>query len=144
VRHAERIFPAVLCAGVAALLAVGLLVLAYSWTVIAFPLGAGGVMCALCVLQIVRSRADRSPPLRPNTAEPFTLPTLAWVFALPVFLYALGFVAGPAIYLLVYLRASGSSWRLSGLLSVGSLVVIWAFFIKLLGVLLPVEPLWLT
>jgi hypothetical protein len=144
VRRAELIFPAVLCAGVAALLATGLVILDYSWTVIAFPLGAGGLMCALCVLQISRAGTAGPQALRSIAAEPFTIPTLAWVFALPVLLYGLGFVVGPAVYLLIYLRANGTSWHVSGLISLSSLVVTWAFFIKLLGVLLPVAPLWLA
>ena len=36
------------------------------------------------------------------------------MFALAVFLYAFGFVAGPALYLLACLRANGFSWIVSG------------------------------
>jgi hypothetical protein len=142
-RTAEIAFPAGLAALAAALIAGGFLIADYSWRVIGFPLLAGGVMAALCLVQIAavgRRRLDE--PAAEEGLEPITAASVAWVFALAVFVFALGFVAGPAAYLLAYLRANGSSWRLSLIISALSIAVTWGFFIKLMRVLLPVEPLW--
>jgi hypothetical protein len=142
-RRAEIIFPAVLFVIVGALLAVGLFVYKYSWTVIGFPLGAGAVVCTLCLVDIAMTLAGHRPRSAMEApAEPLSLACVVWVFALAIFLIALGFVFGPAIYLLVYLRATGSSWRLSAGIAAGSLALIWLLFIKILRVSLPLEPLW--
>lgn len=142
--RAEIVFPAVLFAIVGGLLAAGLFVFKYSWTVIGFPLGAGAIVCSLCLIDIATTMAGRAP--RPDagdtTIEPLSLACVLWIFALGGFLYALGFVFGPAAYLLIYLRANGSSWRLSIAIAAGSLLVTWLLFIKVLRVLLPIEPLW--
>jgi hypothetical protein len=71
-----------------------------------------------------------------------TAASLAWVFALVVFVAAFGFVFGPAAYLLAYLRAHGFSWALSLTIAAGSIIVTWGLFIKFLQVLLPIEPFW--
>jgi hypothetical protein len=140
----EILFPAVLFAAVVALIAGGFAA-GYSWTVIAFPLGAAVIVCALSAVQVswaLAGKADR-PSAEEEQLPPLTLPSLAWVFALAVFVYALGFVFGPAAYLLAYLRAQGSSWALSGVIAAGSILVTWGLFIKFLQVLLPIEPLWM-
>jgi hypothetical protein len=143
--RAEILFPSLLFVVVAAFLIAGLTVLDYSWAVIAFPLGAGVIMCALCVVEVARTLAGHSAPPLPEQEElePLTWGSVAWVFALGGFVYGLGFVFGPAAYLLVYLRANGSSWRLSIGIAAASLLVTWGLFIKLLRVLLPIEPLWM-
>jgi hypothetical protein len=66
------------------------------------------------------------------------------MFALALFLFGLGFVAGPAAYLLICLRANGFSWGLSASVAVASLAVTWGLFIKTMGILLPVAPLWMN
>jgi hypothetical protein len=145
----EAVFPGVLLVGVAALVAGGIFIAGYSWKVIAFPFGAAVIVCGLCLVQLAPTfaRAKAAAP-EPSTAsempvEPLTTASLAWVFVLALFLYGLGFVFGPAAYLLLYLRANGSSWLLSTVLAAGSLLVTWGLFIKLLRVLLPIQPLWL-
>jgi ABC-type uncharacterized transport system permease subunit len=141
--RAEIAFPVLLFVGVAALLAAGILVLDYPWAVIAFPFGAGSVMCALCAIQVALAGRRETSALTEEPQEPLTLSSLAWVFAIVVFVYAFGFVLGSAAYLLVYLRANGSSWRLSLAIAAVSLVATWGLFIKVLQVPLPLEPLWL-
>lgn len=140
----EILFPAVLLAAVAALIAGGF-VAGYSWTVIAFPLGAAVIVCGLSALQMswaVAGKADRAAAAEEQLA-PLTVASLAWVFALGLFVAGLGFVFGPAAYLLVYLRAHGSSWTLSVVTALASIVVTWGLFIKFLQVLLPIEPIWM-
>ncbi len=141
--RAEIIFPAVLFAVVAGLLTVGLFVYKYSWTVIGFPLGAGVLVCTLCLVDIAMTLAGHRPrPAMEAQLEPLSLDCVLWVFALAAFIFALGFVLGPAAYLLIYLRATDSSWRLSVAIAAGSLLLTWALFIKLLRVPVPLEPLW--
>jgi hypothetical protein len=142
--RAEALFPSLLFVIVAGLLIAGRFILGYSWTVIAFPFGAGGIMCALCTVQVATVLTGR----RTNVAdeeplEPLTLSGLFWVFVLPLFLFALGFVFGTAAYLLICLRANGASWRLSGIVAAASFLVTWAMFIKFLQVPLPIWPLWM-
>jgi hypothetical protein len=141
--RAEIVFPAVLFVIVGALLAMGFFVYKYSWTVIGFPLGAGLFVCVLCLVDIAMTRAGHQPrPAMDAPAEPLSMACVLWIFALGAFILALGFVYGPAAYLLVYLRATGSSWRLSMAVGLGSLLMTWGLFIKLLRVPIPLEPLW--
>jgi len=141
----EAIFPGAILVVVAALLGIGFFVIQYSWITFIFPFMVGVVGCLLCLLELARLRSD--PDLTDVDSEdipaPLSLPSLAWMFALIVFLYGLGFVFGPALYLLACLRANGFSWRLAGSMSVVSLLVIWGLFIKVLGLLLPIAPVWL-
>ncbi len=142
----EALFPSLLFIIVTGLLVAGFTVLGYSWPVIAFPFGAGAIMCALCAVEVVRTIAGHRPRTLPEEEElePLTWSSVAWVFALGGFVYGLGFVFGPAAYLLVYLRANGSSWRLSLAIAAASLPVTWGLFIKVLRVLLPIQPLWMA
>ncbi|MGC2778249.1 MAG: tripartite tricarboxylate transporter TctB family protein [Bradyrhizobium sp.] len=141
--RAATVFPAAIFVVVAGLLAVGFFILNHSWTVIKFPFLAGVIVCALCLIELwVQLRG--APPERGSgePAEPMSLASVAWIFALLVFLYGLGFVFGSAAYLFAYLRATGSSWRLSAAMALGSLLMTWVVFIKVLRILLPLEPLW--
>jgi Tripartite tricarboxylate transporter TctB family len=148
----EAIFPALLLSGVAALVAGGIFLAGYSWKVIAFPFGAAAIIGGLCLFQLTTVltgaktqtvAAEMSPPPSDLPADPLTTASLVWVFVLAIFLYGLGFVFGSAAYLLLYLRAHGSSWLLSTTIAAGSLLVTWGLFIKILRVLLPLQPLWL-
>jgi Tripartite tricarboxylate transporter TctB family len=147
--RAEAIFPVLILTGVVALVAGGIFLAGYSWKVIAFPFGAAAVICALCLVQFATMLtgakahpAETSPSDIPT--EPLTIASLAWLFALALFLAGLGFVFGPAAYLLAYLRAHGSSWLFSSAIAAGSVLVTWGLFIKALRVLLPLQPLWLA
>ena len=139
----ELIFPALLIAVVVALIGGGFAA-GYSWTVIAFPLGAAILVCALCAVQTFWAVAGASGLLAAGEEPPaLTQASIAWVFALAIFVYGLGFVLGPAVYLLAYLRAHGSSWTLSGIIAGSSIVATWGLFIRFLQVPLPIEPLWM-
>lgn len=145
-KRAALAFPALLLMAVAGLLAAGAFVLGYSAAVLAFPAGAGIVVCALCALDMAGTlaRGAPAPEAGAETAEPLDALSAAWVFALALFTYGMGLVFGPAAYLLVYLRASGSSWRLATAIAAASLLVTWGVFIKLLRVPLPIDPLWMS
>ena len=142
--RAEIIFPAVLFATVAFLLGAGLFVYKYSWTVIGFPLGAGAFACVLCLVDIFMTlrRREPKPPASDMPLEPLSWASLAWAFAMVPFVVGLGFVFGSAAYLLAYLRAHGSSWRLSALIAAASLLLTWGLFIKVMRVPMPIPPLW--
>lgn len=142
--RAQILFPALLFVVVAGLLAAGLFVYRYSWTVIGFPLGAGVFVCLLCVLDIVRTLQGREPkpPANDMPLEPLSAASVIWAFALMPFVAAFGFVFGCALYLLVYLRANGVSWRVSAVISAVSVLVTWGLFIKVMRVPMQVEPLW--
>ena len=142
--RAEIVFPSLLFAAVGSLLLVGFFVLHHSWTVIGFPFLAGVAVCVLCLVDIAMSlsaaRARASVTDTPQ--EPLSMTSLAWAFALGLFVYGLGFVFGPAAYLFTYLRAHGSSWLFSSAVAGVSLLLTWGVFIKLLRILLPMQPLW--
>jgi hypothetical protein len=144
----ELILPAIVLVLVAAFAAGGHFIGEYSWGVIAFPLGAALFTCALCAIEIARVLASRplaaqAPVVDDDSASaPMSMSGLAWMFVLPVFLYGLGFVAGPAVYLLACLRANGFSWGLSAAIAVASVALTFGLFIHVMGILLPVMPLW--
>jgi hypothetical protein len=142
--RAQIIFPCLIFAVVAALLAAGLFVFHYSWTVIGFPLGAGLFVCLMCVIDVAMSLTGREPkpPANEEPLAPLSLAAVAWAFALVPFVIAFGFVFGPALYLLAYLFFNGASWRIAAVISTASLLVTWGLFIKLMRVPMPVEPLW--
>ena len=145
--RAEAIFPALIVAFVATLLVLGNFVFEYSWTAFAFPLASGVLLCGLCAMEIagvmvtrhedaaIAKQADEDRP-------PLSFSSLAWMFALALFLFAFGFVAGPALYLLACLRANGFSWILSGSIALASIILTWGLFINVMNILLPIEPLW--
>lgn len=148
-RRAELVFPFLILVVIAALLAYG--AANYTWTALAFPLGAGLILCGMCIgelASVLRARG-RQPVAEIDAIEvaegpaPLAFASVAWIFALAIFLYGLGFVAGPACYLLIYLRASRFSWPVSAGIAAASVVVTWGFFIKIIGILLPIAPLWM-
>jgi hypothetical protein len=140
----EVIFPSLLFVVIAGLLIVGRLVLGYSWTVIAFPFGAGVIVCGLCIVQVAAVITGRQTQVvDEDPLEPLTLSGLIWVFALAPFLFGLGFIFGTAACLLVCLRANGASWRLSAIIAAASFLVTWVMFVKFLQVPLPMWPLWI-
>lgn len=120
-------------------------VFTFTWTALQFPLGAGVLLCALCVgeLAVTLSGRRAEAALDEERVGPLPWPSLIWIFALGGFLFAFGFVAGPALYLLIVLRASRFSWTFAAVMAAASVVVTWGFFIKIVGILLPVMPMWM-
>jgi len=147
--RAELIFPIIIFVAVAAFAGGGYFIGGYSWGVIVFPLGAATLTCGLCAIEIVRVMRSRRATVAAAVASdlddtplPMSVSGLVWMFVLPVFLYALGFVAGPAAYLFACLRANGFSWALSAGIAAASVAMTWGLFIHVMGVLLPTMPLW--
>jgi hypothetical protein len=141
--RAQAIFPALILAFTASMLALGYFHYHYSWTSFAFPLGAGAVVIALCAAEIFV--LIKSPGASQASAEmpALSLRSVLWLFALAPFLWAFGFVFGAALYLLISLRGNAFSWRASVITALLSLLLSWGLVIKILGVQLPVRPLWL-
>ena len=137
--RAEAIFPALIAAFTAAMLALGHFHYHYAWTSFAFPFAVGLAVIALCgaeMLALLRSsKAVVDVPAVP-------IRSLLWLFALAPFLWAFGFVFGAALYLLISLRGHAFSWRASVTTALASLLVSWGLVIELLGVQLPIKPLW--
>jgi len=147
--RAAFVFPALLFVATAVL--VGYAAANYTWTALVFPLGVGTMLCGFCLAEAMRALAaareltpeiDAMEPLA-NEVPPLPLSSIGWIFALIVFLYAFGFVVGPALYLLAFLRISGFSWLTAALIGLASSAITWGFFIKAMGILLPVTPLWM-
>lgn len=120
-------------------------VFTFTWTALQFPLGAGLLLCALCVAELAATLSDRQAEAMVDAERAGSLswPSLMWIFALAGFLFGLGFVAGPALYLLIYLRANRFSWTFAASVALASVAVTWGLFIKIIGILLPVAPLWM-
>ena len=148
----ELVFPASVLAAVVVLLALGNFYYEYGWTAFTFPLGVGIAVCALCAIEIstvLRGRRATAPAgsdidAGDTAQERLSLPAAGWMFALVVFLSAFGFIVGAAVYLLVCLRANGFSWVASAAVALGSVLVTWGLFMKVLDILLPVYPLWMA
>jgi len=138
------IFPVILFVLVAPLAAYA--AFEYTWTALVFPVGAGVLVCALCATEVVRALAGGHGTAQAGEEEPVpvSFSSVVWIFALAPFLYGLGFVLGPACYLLIYLRAKRFSWQFCFAVAAASVVITWGFFIKTIGILLPVVPLWMA
>jgi hypothetical protein len=140
-------FPALLFVATAVL--VGYAAAHYTWTALVFPLGVGLILCGLCVTEAVQVLTEGGEPVpeidavQPLTVEPLSLSSIGWIFALIVFLYAFGFVLGPALYLFAFLRVNGFAWSTCTAIGLASAAVTWGFFIKAIGILLPIAPLWM-
>ena len=143
--RAQAAFPALILAFVAAMLALGYFHYNCTCPTFAFRLGAGVVVIALCageILGLVRHPETVAQPTDQMPAVPIR--SLLWLFALAPFLWAFGFVFGGALYLLISLRGHAFSWRASIVTALASLLVSWGLVIKILGVQLPIAPLWMT
>jgi hypothetical protein len=119
-------------------------VFTFTWTALQFPLGAGILLCAMCVGELMATLSGRQagPILEAERAGPLSWPSLFWIFALVGFLFGFGFVAGPALYLLINLRANRFSWVFAASIAAASVAVTWGLFIKIIGIQLPMMPPW--
>ena len=141
------IFPALFFVATIALLALGYFYYGYPWVTFAFPFGAGLALCGLCALEMAKTLAkstESGPAIEDEPDVSMSWPALGWLLALLLFLYGFGFVYGSAAYLLVCLLGNGFSWKIAVGSALVALVVTWGLFIKILGVLLPLQPLWMS
>ena len=124
----------------------------YEWIVLRFPLLVGLVACVLCVGNLVKGLRDSKTVGDPGkVAESGTgpaprtfrqvLPAMMWVVAVVPVVFLLGYAIGLPLYVFAYLKTHGHGWRLSCVLSLGTLAVVYLGFVKALGVLLPVLPI---
>lgn len=137
------LFPALILVAVGGLTIYG--AMTFTWTALQFPLGTGVLLCTLCVAELAARLSGRraETAIDDERGGPLPWPSLIWIFALGGFLFAFGFVAGPALYLLIVLRANRFSWGLSAAIAAASVAVTWGLFIKTIGILLPVVPMWM-
>lgn len=140
--RAAVVFPAFILAVVGGLSIYA--VVTFTWTALQFPLGAGILLCAMCVGELMATLSGRQagPTLEAERAGPLSWPSLFWIFALVGFLFGFGFVAGPALYLLINLRANRYSWAFAVSVAAASVAVTWGLFIKIIGIQLPMMPPW--
>jgi len=146
-KRAEFLFPAAIFVATAVLLLLGAFYYHYARIVFMFPLATGVALCALCINVMVgafQGRALTEPQIEDEPELPMSWVGLAWLLVLLLFLYGLGFVYGSAVYLLVCLLGNGFSWKIAVGSAVVALLVTWGLFIHVLGVLLPIEPLWMS
>jgi hypothetical protein len=145
-KRGELLFPAIIFLVTGVLLLLGAFYYEYARIVFMFPLAAGLALCALClneIVAVVRGRTRTSPQIDDEPDVSMSWTALGWMLSLLIFLYGFGFVFGIAAYLLFCLRGNGFSWQLSVGAAAASLLLTWGVFIKILGVLLPVQPLWM-
>ncbi len=149
-RSAERGFTLLVMGFILGFLGLGVYAYEYRSAVLGFPLAVGLVTCLLCLGDLLKGRR-RPAAARAGAATAPTPPTLAelgrgtaWVVAVLPLVAVLGYAIGLPLYVLIFLRAHGQGWRLSGLLSLATLAVVYLGFAKLLGVPLPLPPMGLS
>jgi Tripartite tricarboxylate transporter TctB family len=146
-RRGEFLFPAAIFLVTAVLLLLGGFYYHYARIVFMFPLAAGLGLCALCLNEIVavlKGRARTAPQIEDEPDVSMSWTALGWMLSLLIFLYGFGFVFGIAAYLLLCLLGNGFSWKIAVGAAAVALLVTWGVFIKILGVLLPIQPLWMS
>jgi hypothetical protein len=152
-RHAELAFLCLLAVFVIGFLTLGLFHYGYSFALLRFPLLAGGAVGVLVAAQIFVLRrsepAETAEAVGPGLTERFTGPARAatllricWLFSIVPLVFLCGYPWGLAIYLLCFLRSTRASWTLALAMAAASLLLSFGLFIEVLGVSLPVTPLW--
>ena len=149
--RAERNFTIFVMLFILGFLGLGVYHYEYKWPVLRFPLLVGLVACLLCVGKLVKGRRGAEagsaigvpaegagPEMRLSFSQAW--PGMMWVLAIVPIVFLLGYVIGLPLYVFAYLKAHGQGWFLSGVLSLGTLAVVYLGFVKLLGVPLPVLP----
>jgi Tripartite tricarboxylate transporter TctB family len=146
-RRGEFLFPGAIFLVTAVLLLLGGFYYHYARIVFMFPLAAGLGLCALCLNEIVavlKGQPRTAPQIDDEPDVSMSWTALGWMLSLLIFLYGFGFVFGIAAYLLLCLRGNGFSWKIAVGAAAVSLLLTWGVFIKVLGVLLPIQPLWMS
>lgn len=130
--YAERLFPIVLTLGVGAILVSSLL--QSSWTSKFVPIIIAIPTCLLGIAIIVRDRKSGSVTEKVSKDIKVLLKDniqAISLLALALVTYLLGFLAGTALFLLLYLKFVGKeSWRLSIIISLCTTAAIYGIFVK--------------
>lgn len=122
----------------------------YAASLMLFPLSAAGITLPIVAIQLailLKSRRGAtapaaSAPERPGGMGLSSAPKVAALFCVVPLVFLVGYPVGLALYLLGILRQTGESWSVAWTLAAGSLLVSYGLFTQLLGVPLPLTPLW--
>jgi len=148
----ERGFTIFLALFVAAVLAIGAFHYEYSWVVFRFPLAVGAAAVAFALLHLIRGRrrAPERSEAAPGTASGHigvpqggtrdTLVAVAWVIGILPAVVIFGYAIGLTGYVFAYLKTHDEGWKFSAIGALGTLVVVYAIFVELLSVPLPLLP----
>ena len=137
---------------IAAFLAVGEFVYHYSISVHRFPIIIGTATILLAAFAFVRTlrrpspedAADGETQAAPAAWPRGTTGALVWLAAaLPMVIF-LGYLVGPSLYLLLYLRLHSERWLTAVAFAAGAAAVIYFGFHDLLAVRVPLYPFWWT
>jgi len=156
-RSVEFVFLAGIIAVIGCFLILGAWYYAYNWSVFAFPLVLGLLAIVLTCLRMITmlrggdkaAPADTEPPAA--AVSPVAAPSLfsgaawaqlGWMLAMLVVSYLIGFLAGPALVVGVYVKVYRFGWLATILMILGTLAIAYLGFTVLLQVPLPLEPFW--
>lgn len=140
-KRGQIIFPLTIAGFVSLLLAAAAMQPSGSWRNLGFPLGVALPLLLACLLQASRSRHSETNG-QDTTAVPSSS-TMAWLLAAPASIAALGFLAGPALFLICYLRWHAMRWSATLGSAVGIALLHWGL-VQGLRVPLPLGPPWLA
>lgn len=131
---------------IAVFLAAGEFVYDYSFPVHRFPIIIGLATIALAAFAVIRTLARPAPKDDDGENAPAwprgTTGALLWLAsALPMVIF-LGYLVGPALFLLLYLRLHGEKWLTAILFAAGCAAFIYLGFHELLAVRVPLYPFW--
>lgn len=114
----------------------------YGWVVMRFPLLVGALTIGAALPLLLRRRGGPVEPAPPSgrdrdgrIAAEFSH-YLAVASILPA-VWILGFVLGPALFLLAFLRWHGTGWGLAAAMAAGTALFVHGVFVKLLQLQLP-------
>ena len=126
------IFPLVLLAALTTMIVVSL---GYQYTAKLFPLLVMLPVAALLVVQIFlearKLRQETAPreSTQAGQADLFSyLKSQGWVVVLLLSIYLLGFVIGPALFLLIYLRMQGVKWLTTAICIAMAMAIVYGAF----------------
>jgi hypothetical protein len=149
----ERGFTIFLALFVAVVLAIGAYHYEYSWVVFRFPLAVGAAAIAFAVLHLIRGnrRMTERSEAAPGTARGHigmpqggtrdTVVAAAWVIGILPAVVLFGYAIGLTGYVFAYLKTHDESWTFSAVAALGTLAVVYAVFVELLSVPLPLLPI---
>lgn len=114
----------------------------YGWVVMRFPLLVGALTISAALPLLLRRRGAPVEPAPPSdrdrdgsvAAEFSNYLVVACI--LPA-VWILGFVLGPALFLLAFLRWHGTGWGVAAAMAAGTALFVHGVFVKLLQLQLP-------
>ena len=146
-----------ICAILTGLCLLGLFYYEYSATLMRFPLMSAGVVLVVAMVQLgllwnrpatanapvgTGSMTERTAADAGGSPRRSILAKICWLFLILPLVLALGYPVGLAIYLLLFLKQVGESWKVALGISGTSLLLSYGLFVEMLGVPLPLLPSW--